>query len=110
MRFSKTRPGLLFGPPLRRGAPTRMSTNPLLPKVMTCWPLRASTSRIPLFAVTISRLSDLSLLSQYASPRSVARSVDIHSSLPVVASRATMTFLTPATYMTLSTMSGLKTN
>ena len=102
------RPGLLFGPPLRRGAPTRMSTKPLVPKVRICRPVRASISRMPLLAVRMSRRSERSLLSQYARPRSVARSVDIHSSLPVVASSATTTPRTPVTYMTLSTMSGLK--
>ena len=42
------RPGLLFGPPLRRGAPMRMSTKPLVPNVRICRPVRASISRIPL--------------------------------------------------------------
>ena len=42
IRFSKMRPGLLLGPPRRRGAASRMSTVPLLPNVVISRPVRAS--------------------------------------------------------------------
>jgi hypothetical protein len=99
----------LFGPPLRRGAPIRMSTNPFVPNVV----ILLAGARVDFADAVVcrhdQRRSDLSLLSQYASRarwraaststvpcrRRVERHDDVSDA---------------ATYMTLSTMSGLKTS
>jgi hypothetical protein len=63
-RFSKTRPGLLDGPPSRRSVAVRMSTVPFRPNVLISSPFFALISRMPLLVVTISRRSVRSRLSQ----------------------------------------------